>query len=97
MGTLTLPIIGMDSWGVAGGFNVLGQRSLHQHLCEDKSHLFKLLTSFCILWLYLQIMATVAEIHERHDAVREVERKLLDLQQVLLLVGCIDMHQDVSL
>ncbi|KAK7821712.1 putative syntaxin-131 [Quercus suber] len=29
-----------------------------------------------------QIMATVAEIHERHDAVREVERKLLDLQQV---------------
>ncbi|XP_023891893.1 syntaxin-132 isoform X2 [Quercus suber] len=28
-----------------------------------------------------QIMATVAEIHERHDAVREVERKLLDLQQ----------------
>ncbi|KAB1223386.1 hypothetical protein CJ030_MR2G025687 [Morella rubra] len=29
-----------------------------------------------------QIMATVAEIHERHDAVREVERKLLDLQQM---------------
>ena len=33
-------------------------------------------------------MATVAEIHERHDAVREVERKLLDLQQVPL-VFCI--------
>ncbi|KAL4607120.1 hypothetical protein ACB098_09G132900 [Castanea mollissima] len=31
-----------------------------------------------------QIMATVAEIHERHDAVREVERKLLDLQQIFL-------------
>lgn len=31
-----------------------------------------------------QIMATVAEIHERHDAVREVERKLLDLQQIFM-------------
>lgn len=27
-------------------------------------------------------MDTLAEIQERHDAVREVERKLLDLQQV---------------
>lgn len=27
-------------------------------------------------------MDTLAEIHERHEAVRDVERKLLDLQQV---------------
>lgn len=27
-------------------------------------------------------MDTVAEIQERHDAVRDLERKLLDLQQV---------------
>ncbi|GMN53997.1 hypothetical protein TIFTF001_023129 [Ficus carica] len=31
-----------------------------------------------------QIMDTIAEIQERHDAVREVERKLLDLQQIFL-------------
>ncbi|KAI4381615.1 hypothetical protein MLD38_007674 [Melastoma candidum] len=31
-----------------------------------------------------QIMDTVAEIQERHDAVRELERKLLDLQQIFL-------------
>ncbi|KAK4777457.1 hypothetical protein SAY87_017644 [Trapa incisa] len=31
-----------------------------------------------------QIMDTVAEIQERHDAVRELERKLLGLQQVFL-------------
>lgn len=31
-----------------------------------------------------QIMDTVSEIHERHDAVREVERKLLELQQVFV-------------
>ncbi|XP_042486812.1 syntaxin-132-like [Macadamia integrifolia] len=31
-----------------------------------------------------QIMDTVAEIQERHDAVRELERKLLELQQVFL-------------
>ncbi|KAJ9693778.1 hypothetical protein PVL29_009641 [Vitis rotundifolia] len=31
-----------------------------------------------------QIMDTLAEIQERHDAVREVERKLLDLQQIFL-------------
>lgn len=31
----------------------------------------------------LQIMGTLAEIQERHDAVRELERKLLELQQVL--------------
>lgn len=28
-------------------------------------------------------MGTLAEIQERHDAVRELERKLLELQQVL--------------
>lgn len=32
--------------------------------------------------LSLQIMDTLAEIQERHEAVRDVERKLLDLQQV---------------
>jgi len=41
-------------------------------------------------------MATVAEIHERHDAVREVERKLLDLQQVLFIF-CIDLYQRINL
>lgn len=32
-----------------------------------------------------QIVDTVAEIHERHDAVKELERKLLELQQKVLL------------
>lgn len=40
-------------------------------------------------------MATVAEIQERHDAVREVERKLLDLQQVLL-VACIHVYHVIK-
>ncbi|KAJ8771684.1 hypothetical protein K2173_026861 [Erythroxylum novogranatense] len=31
-----------------------------------------------------QIMDTLAEIQERHDAVRDLERKLLDLQQIFL-------------
>ncbi|KAA0057177.1 syntaxin-132 [Cucumis melo var. makuwa] len=31
-----------------------------------------------------QVMDTLAEIHERHSAVRELERKLLELQQVFL-------------
>ncbi|VFQ91047.1 unnamed protein product [Cuscuta campestris] len=31
-----------------------------------------------------QIMDTLAEIQERHDAVKELERKLLDLQQIFL-------------
>uniref|UniRef100_A0A8R7R7X2 Syntaxin N-terminal domain-containing protein n=1 Tax=Triticum urartu TaxID=4572 RepID=A0A8R7R7X2_TRIUA len=31
-----------------------------------------------------QILDTVAEIQERHDAVRDLERKLLELQQVIL-------------
>lgn len=30
----------------------------------------------------MQIMDTLAEIQERHDAVRDLEKKLLDLQQV---------------
>ena len=30
----------------------------------------------------LQILDTVTEIQERHDAVRDLERKLLELQQV---------------
>ncbi|RXH67645.1 hypothetical protein DVH24_027792 [Malus domestica] len=29
-----------------------------------------------------EIMNTLAEIQERHDAIRDLERKLLDLQQV---------------
>lgn len=33
---------------------------------------------------YLQIIATVKEIHERHDVVMEIEKKLLELQQVAL-------------
>ena len=32
---------------------------------------------------HLQILDTVAEIQERHDAVRDLERKLLELQQVM--------------
>ncbi|CAM8924726.1 unnamed protein product [Rhodiola kirilowii] len=31
-----------------------------------------------------QVMDTLAEIQERHDAVREVEKKLLDLQQIFM-------------
>ncbi|XP_022718870.1 syntaxin-132-like [Durio zibethinus] len=31
-----------------------------------------------------RIMDTVSEIHERHEAVRDLERKLLDLQQIFL-------------
>ncbi|KAK1270739.1 Syntaxin-132 [Acorus gramineus] len=31
-----------------------------------------------------QVMDTLAEIQERHDAVREIERKLLELQQIFL-------------
>lgn len=38
-------------------------------------------TLFCAS---LQIMDTLAEIQERHDAVRDLEKKLLDLQQVNL-------------
>lgn len=34
--------------------------------------------------MYLQVVDTLAEIQERHDAVIEVERKLLELQQVWL-------------
>ncbi|KAL8517573.1 hypothetical protein ACS0TY_015727 [Phlomoides rotata] len=43
-----------------------------------------------------QIMDTVAEIHERHDAVRDLERKLLDLQQVFLdLAVLVDSQGDM--
>lgn len=31
-----------------------------------------------------QVLSTVEEIHERHDAVKEIERKLLDLHQIYL-------------
>jgi len=39
---------------------------------------------------YLQVVNTVEEIQERHDAVKEIEKKLLDLHQVCL-------HKDLSL
>lgn len=41
-----------------------------------------------LTWLFIifQILDTVAEIQERHDAVRDLERKLLELQQVIPLV-----------
>ena len=43
-----------------------------------------------------QIMDTVAEIHERHDAVRDLEKKLLDLQQVFLdLAVLVDAQGDM--
>ena len=32
----------------------------------------------------MQVLDTLAEIQERHDAVVEVERKLLELQQVII-------------
>ncbi|RWW20981.1 hypothetical protein GW17_00014880, partial [Ensete ventricosum] len=35
--------------------------------------------------LHLQVLDTLAEIQERHDAVRDIEKKLLELQQVLSL------------
>jgi len=40
-------------------------------------------------WI-LQVVNTVEEIQERHDAVKEIEKKLLDLHQVCL-------HEDLSL
>ena len=32
---------------------------------------------------HLQVLDTLQEIQERHDTVKEIERKLLDLQQVM--------------
>lgn len=40
-----------------------------------------------------QIMDTVAEIHERHGAVRDLEKKLLDLQQIFLDMAVLVDHQ----
>ncbi|XP_047315339.1 syntaxin-132-like [Impatiens glandulifera] len=43
-----------------------------------------------------QIMDTLAEMQERHDAVREVERKLLELQQIFLdMVVLVDAQGDL--
>ena len=42
-------------------------------------------TLISYLCVALQIMDTLAEIQERHDVVRDVERKLLELQQVYYL------------
>ena len=44
---------------------------------------FSSLESFRKSWL-LQVVSTVEEIQERHDAVKEIEKKLLDLHQVYL-------------
>lgn len=33
---------------------------------------------------FVQILDTVAEIQERHDAVRDIEKKLLELHQIFL-------------
>ena len=33
--------------------------------------------------MHLQVLDTLQEIQERHDTVKEIERKLLDLQQVM--------------
>lgn len=41
--------------------------------------IFTLYLLFC-----MQVLDTLAEIQERHDAVVEVERKLLELQQVII-------------
>lgn len=35
---------------------------------------------------FVQILDTVAEIQERHDAVRDIEKKLLELHQVFHLI-----------
>ena len=37
------------------------------------------------VWLLIQILDTIAEIQERHDAVRDIEKKLLALHQVFFL------------
>ncbi|KAH9622943.1 hypothetical protein KSS87_016690 [Heliosperma pusillum] len=43
-----------------------------------------------------QVMDTLAEIQERHDAVRDVERKLLELQQIFLdMAVLVDAQGDV--
>lgn len=41
-----------------------------------------LFSNKCQSWL--QVLATLEEIQERHDAVKEIEKKLLDLHQVYL-------------
>lgn len=40
-----------------------------------------------------QVMDTLAEIQERHDAVRDLEKKLLDLQQVFMDMAVMVDHQ----
>nr|GMC84172.1 syntaxin-132-like [Ipomoea batatas] len=43
-----------------------------------------------------QVMDTLAEIQERHDAVREIEMKLLDLHQVFLdMAVLVDVQGDM--
>ena len=58
-----------------------------------KTHIL-FVCSFSFLMLYalyfgpdkdsLQVLNTLEEIQERHDAVKEIERKLLDLHQVVI-------------
>lgn len=67
---------------------------------------FVLLLPFCFAIysilpssIRVQVLDTLAEIQERHDAVREIERRLLELQQVslcssqkaIILEACVDM------
>lgn len=47
---------------------------------------------------WLQVLNTLEEIQERHDAVREIEKKLLDLHQVFRYCNCcIGSHPKFSL
>jgi syntaxin 1B/2/3 len=40
----------------------------------------------CNFETWLQVLNTLEEIQERHDAVKEIEKKLLELKEVYLLL-----------
>jgi len=48
----------------------------------------KTVEAYCRFWA-AQILDIIAEIQERHDAVRDIEKKLLDLHQVALLFSVV--------
>ncbi len=48
----------------------------------------KIVEAYCRFWA-TQILDIIAEIQERHDAVRDIEKKLLDLHQVALLFSVV--------
>lgn len=61
--------------------------SHYPKVCNTSSSLDTLFLRFD--WLkshVLQILDTIAEIQERHDAVRDIEKKLLELHQVFLFL-----------